>query len=97
MQFRSERAFTDAVIDLAKMSGWMVMHMRGDTHRLIQGMAGYPDLTLVKNGEVEWWELKMEKGLLTEAQRKWGLALYPRWRLLRPLHWTLIVEILTAK
>ena len=52
MNFRNEQAFTDAVVDLAKMSGWMVMHMRGNTHRLIQGMAGYPDLTLARRARL---------------------------------------------
>jgi hypothetical protein len=95
MKFRNEQAFLDATVDLAKMSGWMVMHMRGDTHRLIQGMAGYPDLTLAKRSKpahgdfpvFEWWELKMPHGVLTEAQAAWGRVLVPYWFRFFPDNW----------
>jgi hypothetical protein len=99
LKFRNEQAFLDAVVDLAKMSGWMVMHMRGNTHRLIQGMAGYPDLTLARRARLggdfpvfEWWELKMPRGCLTDAQAQWGRILHPYWFCFRPDDWDGIRE-----
>jgi hypothetical protein len=105
MKFRNEQAFLDATVDLAKATGWMVMHMRGDTHRLIQGMAGYPDLTLAKRfGEpwnafsiIEWWELKMPHGELTDLQAAWGRVLGPAWRCFRPDDWEKMREHLMRR
>ena len=97
MKFRSERAFTDATIEVAQRYGHTVMHMRGNTFRLIQGLAGYPDLTLAKNAEVKFWELKMPDGKLTANQLTWSYALYPRWRCYRPENWDEMVKVLSGR
>ena len=94
MTFASERAFTDAVVDLAKAYGWRVMHMRGNTYRLIQGHSGYPDLTIAKDGVVWFIELKMPKGKMTEEQKRWQWALRPRYHLCLPDGWEALVELL---
>ena len=75
MKFRNERAFTDAVIDLAKMNGWRVMHMRGNTARLIQGHAGFPDLVLVRPPHLIFAELKVGRNVPTPEQQEWLDAL----------------------
>jgi hypothetical protein len=99
MKFRSERDFTDAVIDLAKMNGWLVHHDRGDMHRHIQGHAGVPDLLLVKGGRAILAELKKERGQLTDSQDNWRHAIdqtcveYYLWR---PVDFEEIVKCLGA-
>ena len=97
MNFRNEQAFTDAVVDLFKAYGWRVMHMRGNTHRLIQGHHGYPDLTCAKDGRVLFAELKMPKGKVTEEQYAWiaalnggGMEIVHIWR---PEDWDYIVKM----
>lgn len=96
MNFRNEEQFTTAVIELAKMNRWRVIHMRGNTKRLIQGHAGYPDLTLAKGGDVEFWELKMPNGKLSDEQLAWGRALHPLWHCWYPADWDRIISILTS-
>lgn len=104
MKFRNEEAFTNAVIDLARMSGWLVHHDRGAMLKHIQGDVGFPDLVLLheKRSRLLFAELKAPKGELSEAQVEWinGLHLaafdsYPR--IWRPANWDEIVETLTGR
>ena len=62
------------VLELAHAAGWMVYH-RPARWQTNGGGSGYPDLTLVRHGEVLWLELKQEKGKLTDAQEAWMAAL----------------------
>lgn len=75
MKFRSEQAFTDAVIDLFKLYGWRVYHNRGDMRRRVQGHSGFPDLVLARRGVVLFRELKMPRGHFQPGQQTWLAAL----------------------
>ena len=79
----NEQAFTDSVIDLAKMTGWHVHHDR--LKQNVQGHAGFPDLCLVREGDVIFAELKMDGKEPTEEQQEWlDTALLPLARISLP-------------
>lgn len=78
----TENELKQVVLALAKRYGWQVFHMTQSTIRGSQGR-GYPDLTLARDGEVQWMELKQEDGKLTLDQAGWQLAL-PRCEVIRP-------------
>ena len=65
------REFQPAVVELAKAQGWMVYH----THDSRKSESGFPDLVMVRNGRLLFVELKSAKGVTTEAQHAWLLAL----------------------
>ena len=89
MKFASERHFTDAVVDLAKMTGRLVHHDRMKQN--VQGHPGFVDLVIAGRGRVLFWELKMPKGKLTQEQMNW-LSRLPGARILYPSDWEWIVE-----
>ncbi len=99
MIFRSERQFTGAVVDLAKMNGWLVHHDR--MRQNVQGTAGFPDLVMVRNGRAILAELKMPKGKLTPEQALWLVEVRRvegLWcELWYPGDWDSIVEVLSAR
>ena len=75
----SEAAFQQAVIDLARWTGWRIFHPRtvhtaqGTHLTAFYGDAGFPDLVLVhRNRGVIFAELKSERGRLTNDQTLWG-------------------------
>ena len=68
MNFETEKGFMQAVVDLARLQGWMVYHPF-DSRR---SQKGFPDLTMVRDGRLVFAELKTEKGELTPAQEEWG-------------------------
>lgn len=43
---------------------------RGSLFKLLGVLAGVPDLVIVTHGRVIFWELKLAKGTLSEAQKK---------------------------
>lgn len=67
----TEAQFTDQVIDLARMAGWLVHHDRGEMRRHIQGTVGFPDLVLLKPSRLIVAELKVGHNKPTEEQWKW--------------------------
>lgn len=69
----TERELSQAVVDLARLLRWRVH--RDPPWRSTGTDAGYPDLTLVREGKVIWAELKREGGKLTAAQKAWFAAL----------------------
>lgn len=72
----TETEFTDNVIELATMAGWLVHHDR--LKQNVQGHAGFPDLCLVRNGRVIFAELKLDGKEPTEDQQRWlDMALLP--------------------
>lgn len=79
----TEAAFQSAVIELAHLRGWMVMHTRpaqvrpGRWATPLSGNAGFPDLVLVRpiHGDLIFAELKREGGKLTVGQKAWITAL----------------------
>jgi len=99
-----ERDFQQAVIDLARRTGWRVHHtrpaltQRGRWLTPVQGDVGFPDLVLCRPPRLILAELKRVGGRLTAAQRGWldalgqcaGVECY----LWRPEDWDAIVTTL---
>src|SRR5678815_1193598 len=76
----TEAAFTSQVIALARWYKWRVAHFRpamtkrGNWVTAVQGDgAGFPDLVLVRNGELIFAELKSARGTVKPGseQEKW--------------------------
>lgn len=55
------------VIKLAKYLGWLVYH----THDSRRSEPGFPDLIMIRNGQLVVAELKSAKGKLTHEQKAW--------------------------
>jgi hypothetical protein len=62
------------VLKMAYERGWMVYHVTHSPQRGRQGV-GYPDLTLARDGEVLWIELKAQNGALDTPQIRWQFEL----------------------
>jgi hypothetical protein len=78
-----------AIIEAATLFGWKAHHIRRSDKALQQGHAGFPDLVLCRAGRLRMYELKSEKGTLTEGQLAWRLEMPPdsywfEWRLIYP-------------
>lgn len=79
----TESEFQSAVIEFARMRGWMVMHTKAAQIRPgvwatpLQGNPGFPDLVLVRpvHGDVVFVELKKDGGRLSIGQKAWITAL----------------------
>lgn len=73
----SEADWTATVIQIAHDNHWLVHHCRparradGTWSTPIQGDVGFPDLVLVRNGEIIFAELKSENGGLSDEQKLW--------------------------
>lgn len=68
----TEAQLKDAVTKAAHEHGWLVFSLpMSKIRRLVKDASGYPDLTLARDGAVLWLELKQEKGIVSNAQRKW--------------------------
>lgn len=88
-----EKDFQQTVIQLATYEGWLVYHVY-DSRR---SAAGFPDLVLVRHGQVIYAELKTMRGRLSPAQITWRDALLAgdnTWYLWRPADWDAIRAIL---
>lgn len=84
----TENELKQLVVALARRNGWAVYHVTQQQHHN-GGGRGYPDLTLARDSEHLWLELKQERGVPTAEQLAWGAALGPRsWHLIRPSDWT---------
>jgi hypothetical protein len=105
---QTEAQFQTAVIDLARIHGWLIAHFH-DSRRQLGGKlvgdadaAGWPDLTLVRGPELLLAELKTEKGRIKPTQLVWMEALlevarcseYVHVRLWRPSDWSEIEAML---
>jgi hypothetical protein len=67
----SEAELQQAVVDLARLNGWLIFHTldsRGSA-------AGFPDLVLVRAGQLVVAELKTETGRVHPEQQTWLDAL----------------------
>lgn len=66
----SEAQFQQAVVDLALLRGWLVMHIH-DSRRSTGN--GWPDLFLLhpKTGQIVVAELKTSSGRVSHAQQDW--------------------------
>ena len=67
----SEKHFQSQVLDLAKLSGWLVYH----TFDSCRSVPGFPDLVLVRPPRLIFAELKSEEGRIRPEQRAWLEAL----------------------
>ena len=75
----SENDFLKAVLDLADLRGWLCYHSRPGltqsgrwrTPAQGNGAVGFPDLVLVRKGQIVFAELKTNKGKVSDAQTHW--------------------------
>lgn len=81
----TENELKHNVLRVAYENGWAVYHVPQATMRN-GGGAGYPDLTLARDGEVLWIELKRENGNLTTQQAAW-ISILPAAHVIRPADW----------
>lgn len=89
----TEKQFTQLVVDAARWRGWLAYHTQ-DSRR---SAAGFPDLVLVRAGEMMFVELKTEKGRISPAQHEWLDSLaraHPAVMLWRPRDWPTIDAVL---
>ena len=90
----SEKEFTQAVMDHARLQSWLAYH----TYRSIKSEPGYPDICAVRPPRLIYAELKTETGKVSPAQAHWldllgkipGVEVY-MWR---PRDWQVIQEVL---
>lgn len=82
----TENELKQQVLKLAKQNGWAVYHVTQQKHHN-GGGTGYPDLTLARDGEVLWVELKQDRAQPTAEQLAWGQAIGRSWHLVRPADW----------
>jgi hypothetical protein len=66
-----EKEWQDEIVELAGYYGWRVFH----PYDMRRSEPGWPDLTLVRPGELVFAELKTDKGRRTPAQIEWGFLL----------------------
>lgn len=78
----SENELKHAVLKMARDRGWAVYHVPQTTMRN-GGGSGYPDLTLARDKEVIWMELKNQWGQPSPQQLYW-LGILPFAHLIRP-------------
>ncbi len=91
----SEKQFQAAVVQAARLLGWMCFHPF-DSRR---SESGFPDLVLVRE-RVVFAELKTEKGRASPAQWKWIDALIgagQETHVWRPSNWPLIEKVLARR
>ena len=67
----TEKAFMQAVIDLAHLHQWLVYHPFNSRH----SPAGFPDLIAIRGQRMLAIECKTDKGKVTLAQQAWPDAL----------------------
>jgi len=86
-QDMTEAELKALILPMAKAKGWIVFttpQVKPLRPARLDGSAGYPDLTLARDGEVLWLELKQEDAKpLNLAQSAWQLAL-PRMEVIKP-------------
>ena len=93
----NERDFLQQVKDLARLCGWRVYHTldsRGSD-------PGFPDLVLVRRGQLVFAELKTDSGKPTAAQTAWladlGRVHGVDVHLWRPSDWPQIEAMLASR
>ena len=67
----TEKELLRSIVAAAKECGWRVWHPWLSIH----SARGFPDLFMAKGGRALAWELKTNKGKVTEAQQEWLEAL----------------------
>lgn len=89
---QTEAEFQGAIVALALRCGWKVYHTR-----FSWGSApGFPDLVLVRRGEMVAWEVKAAKGVVSDDQAAWlgllGAVPGIEARAVRPSDWDWVAE-----
>ena len=71
----TEKELSRQIVREAKNCGWLVAR----TWLSKFSPAGEPDLRMVRNGKLLFWELKSDKGKVSTSQQEWldALALVP--------------------
>lgn len=64
---QTEAEFQAAVIDLARLCGWLVVHIRS----MVANPSGLPDLLMWREHHYLLVELKTERGKISDRQRQW--------------------------
>ena len=73
----TEKEFLSQVLEYAKLMGWLRLHIRpgrtkGGWRTPVQGDGvGFPDCLFLRRNRLVVAELKMPKGILTDAQEEW--------------------------
>jgi hypothetical protein len=84
----TEAELRDEVKILAYRLGWIVFELpRIKARRPVKNAVGYPDLTLARDGQIMWLELKAEGGVMSEDQWGWWNALQPFCHIIFPEQW----------
>ena len=99
LPYITEKNFQQTVIELARIKGWLVYH----TFDSRRSQAGFPDLVMVRDGQLIFAELKSETGELRPEQKQWLEALRevlwthdtPKVFMWRPSSWQSIVAALS--
>ena len=100
-----EASLQKQVIDLARLNGFLVHHVRPAMtskgyRTAVQGDVGFCDLVLVKPPRVLFRELKAQKGRVAPEQQAWLDCLQASGadaRVWRPSDWDEIVQTLTGE
>jgi len=77
----SEASFQSQVVELARLYGWRIMHIKPTQIRsgrwvtATTGDSGFPDLVLCRGKSLIFAELKRSNGRLSDGQRVWIDAL----------------------
>ena len=93
----TEAQFQQAVVDLARGLGWLVMHLPIITtpRKKLYDNLGFPDLVLARAGVVHIWEMKAEGNFPEDEQKDWLLA--TGGRVLWPSDWDAIAALLSGE
>lgn len=84
----TEADLRDEVKILAHRRGWVVFELpRVKTRRPVKDASGYPDLTLARDGQIMWFELKAEGGEMSPRQWDWFRMLAPFCHIIFPEQW----------
>lgn len=73
----TEAELQRAIVDAARLNGWLVHHdrpvtdRRGRTRTAVAGDTGFPDLVLARGGVVLFIECKAAHGRYEPGQREW--------------------------
>lgn len=92
----TEKDFQERVLHYARLNGWLCYH----TWNSQRSQPGFPDLTLVRPGELVFAELKKETGRVSQAQQGWIDLLdttEAQAYIWRPSDWPVIEEVLRRK
>lgn len=63
----TEAQLLDTIRHAARQAGWLFYHVTLSMY----GARGLPDVVMVKDGKLAFWELKSAKGKVTPEQQVW--------------------------